>query len=130
MCHDPRWLTNAFKFTIQKEFNGLLSVRTNFDDSDSPRLGEEQKSLTQAMETGEKKVAEQVPNPSVEIPASSKSGLCLGCTTHPVDTVFISCGHASLCNSCCQKLSWPLKCPICRAVPIWIQEVHFSCGTG
>ena len=49
---------------------------------------------------------------------SNTVGSCIFCLERQAATVFVPCGHRSLCNQCSVQLSGLLgnKCPICRSV--------------
>ena len=40
--------------------------------------------------------------------------LCKVCMNNRIDTIFIPCRHACVCEQCYDKLPVPKECPICR----------------
>jgi len=48
-------------------------------------------------------------------PVIARQGLCIVCTTGPLEVVYSMCGHVSLCQSCSDTSHASLdKCPVCQ----------------
>jgi hypothetical protein len=48
---------------------------------------------------------------------------CSICMDHPVDCVFVPCGHACTCSSCSSKMA---ECPICRQKHKSVLRIMFN----
>jgi hypothetical protein len=60
---------------------------------------------------------------------------CVGCMSQSINTVFIPCGHAAMCNQCVQNSltirPQEKRCPICRekvtnVVPLYLSGVKMN----
>eukprot|EP01016_Furgasonia_blochmanni_P054318 TRINITY_DN8938_c0_g2_i1.p2 TRINITY_DN8938_c0_g2~~TRINITY_DN8938_c0_g2_i1.p2 ORF type:complete len:157 (-),score=35.53 TRINITY_DN8938_c0_g2_i1:329-739(-) len=67
-----------------------------------------------------KLLRDQVHELSRRLKAEQERNICIACMEREINSVFLECGHRSMCYSCS---SWAPDCPICRRKPTRIIKI-------
>lgn len=95
--------TSRYKICVRCD-DELSSTYSSFDDlPDTPSMEDDSNDVHALRDESSSLIGDESP-----------TGICITCLSSRIQTVFIPCGHASLCLSCSKRLISSLKCPICN----------------